>query len=167
MQTVKCLSIIQPWASLCVLGEKRIETRSWNTKYRGVLYIHASAKWNNKLYESINEIGAEQILDKAGYYLTKIRNGKITTNLPLGAIIGKVDLIDVIPTKVFHTPSFLDIRSFIWNDKLVDWSKKEEAFGDYSSNRFGWLLANPVMFPNPIFAKGKLGIWNSNNIVSM
>lgn len=38
------LSLTQPWASLVVLGEKQWETRSWPTKYRGELYIHA-AKW--------------------------------------------------------------------------------------------------------------------------
>ena len=39
---MKTLSLIQPWASLIALGEKRIETRSWGTRYRGPLAIHAS-----------------------------------------------------------------------------------------------------------------------------
>ena len=47
---MKVLSILQPWASLCLTVDekgkalKQIETRSWNTKYRGELLIHASAK---------------------------------------------------------------------------------------------------------------------------
>ena len=45
----KVLSLIQPWASLAVLGHKKIETRSWNTKYRGELFIHASSKKNKQL----------------------------------------------------------------------------------------------------------------------
>jgi hypothetical protein len=39
---MKALSLIQPWASLIVLGEKRIETRSWPTRHRGHLAIHAN-----------------------------------------------------------------------------------------------------------------------------
>lgn len=38
---MKCLTFIQPWASLIVDGRKLIETRSWPTKYRGTIGIHA------------------------------------------------------------------------------------------------------------------------------
>jgi len=38
----KALSLLQPWASLVVIGAKTVETRSWNTDYRGRLLIHAS-----------------------------------------------------------------------------------------------------------------------------
>lgn len=40
---MKALTLTQPWASLVALGEKRIETRSWGTSYRGELAIHAAA----------------------------------------------------------------------------------------------------------------------------
>lgn len=33
--TVKVLSLKEPWASLIAFGPKRIETRSWRTRYRG------------------------------------------------------------------------------------------------------------------------------------
>ena len=36
------ISLLQPWAQLVVLGAKKIETRSWNTAFRGELLIHAS-----------------------------------------------------------------------------------------------------------------------------
>jgi hypothetical protein len=38
---MKALSLWQPWATLVSIGAKRIETRSWPTKYRGPLAIHA------------------------------------------------------------------------------------------------------------------------------
>jgi len=41
---MKALSIRQPWAWLIVNGYKDIENRSWNTKYRGPVLIHASAR---------------------------------------------------------------------------------------------------------------------------
>jgi hypothetical protein len=44
-QTMKALSVIQPWATLLVCGAKRLETRSWKTSYRGSLLIVASRKF--------------------------------------------------------------------------------------------------------------------------
>jgi hypothetical protein len=40
---MRALSIKQPWANLIVSGEKTIETRTWQTSYRGPLLI-VSAK---------------------------------------------------------------------------------------------------------------------------
>ena len=39
-----CLTMHQPWASLLVYGIKRIEGRTWPTRYRGRLWIHAASK---------------------------------------------------------------------------------------------------------------------------
>ncbi len=41
---MKALSIKQPWANKIALGEKTIETRTWQTKYRGPLLIVSSKK---------------------------------------------------------------------------------------------------------------------------
>lgn len=41
MKVSRALSIRQPWASLIVQGLKTIEVRSWPTKHRGQLWIHA------------------------------------------------------------------------------------------------------------------------------
>ncbi len=42
VQTMKALSIKQPWANAIASGEKTIETRSWGTPYRGLLLICSS-----------------------------------------------------------------------------------------------------------------------------
>lgn len=39
---MKTLSLYQPWATLMVIGAKRIETRSWMSRYRGPLAIHST-----------------------------------------------------------------------------------------------------------------------------
>ena len=39
---MKCLSLKQPYADLLAFGEKTIELRKWNTKFRGEFLIHAS-----------------------------------------------------------------------------------------------------------------------------
>jgi hypothetical protein len=38
------LSIRQPWAELILCGRKSIEVRTWNTAYRGRVWIHAGKK---------------------------------------------------------------------------------------------------------------------------
>jgi hypothetical protein len=39
---MKILSVRQPWAALIVSGHKDIENRTWSTRYRGPVLIHAS-----------------------------------------------------------------------------------------------------------------------------
>jgi activating signal cointegrator 1 len=39
---MKALSLMQPWATLLICGEKTVETRSWRTSHRGLLAVHAS-----------------------------------------------------------------------------------------------------------------------------
>ena len=41
---IKVLSIRQPYAEWIISGKKTIELRTWNTKFRGKFYIHASGK---------------------------------------------------------------------------------------------------------------------------
>ena len=41
---MKVLTIKEPWASLIINGYKRYEFRSWKTKYRGKILIHAGSK---------------------------------------------------------------------------------------------------------------------------
>ena len=41
---MKCISVKQPWANLISNGNKTIETRTWNTNYRGELLIASSKK---------------------------------------------------------------------------------------------------------------------------
>lgn len=41
---MKALTLWQPWATGIAIGAKTIETRSWSTKHRGLLAIHASTR---------------------------------------------------------------------------------------------------------------------------
>src|SRR5574344_694029 len=74
---MKVLSIKQPFASLICKNIKKIETRSWKTKYRGELYIHSSLTKS----KSFNAREAEALLDG---------------NLQFGTILCKCNLIDCI-----------------------------------------------------------------------
>lgn len=53
---MKAISIRQPWAWLIVNGYKDIENRSWDTKYRGMVLIHASKGMTIDQYQAGLEI---------------------------------------------------------------------------------------------------------------
>lgn len=139
---MKVISLLQPWASLVVIGAKKIETRSWNTKYRGPLLIHASKKMSN----------VQKFLAYSEPFASALKD---LNELSLGAIIGKVDLKGTSTTDFY-----LDCKNggIPITDHGGDW-EKEIAFGDYSAGRFGWLLSNPIAFSHHIQAKGSLGLW--------
>ena len=153
---MKVLTIQQPWASLVAHGHKKIETRSWNAKYRGELLIHAGAKkirLQDGMYDLIDH------MERIGFM-------KDFDKLPYGAIIGKVNLVDVIPTGNIRT----NYAECVFEYNLYEQAQNknqifminptEKAFGDYSPNRFGWLLSDPVLFDVPIPCKGQLSLWN-------
>lgn len=48
---MKAISIRQPFAWLIVNGYKDIENRSWNTKYRGRVLVHAAKGMTRKEYD--------------------------------------------------------------------------------------------------------------------
>ena len=50
---MRALTIHQPYANFIADGEKRYETRSWQTAYRGLLGIHASKNSTEAVYSGI------------------------------------------------------------------------------------------------------------------
>jgi len=133
---LKALSLLQPWASLAVMGHKTIETRSWTTSYRGTLLIHAST---GKGGAAIASLPAIQI------HIPDFKS------LPFGAIIGEVNLKDIVRMMDLDLP--LEI--------LERLSLEERAFGPLQGARFGWIFQDPVIYDPPIPAKGSLGLWDA------
>ena len=73
---MKVLTIKQPWATLIMQGYKRFEFRSWQTKYRGDLLIHAGKGIDKEAIKRLEKYLPEE--------------------LPFGKILGKVTLVDCI-----------------------------------------------------------------------
>lgn len=121
---MKVISLLQPFASLSVLGHKKIETRSWNTSYRGPLLIHAS---KGKYYgKALNLVSCRELCYQEPF--NKYIGGGEYDNLPFGSIIGKVELVD--------TMQFGSNRSIEYFKSLDKNCLKEElAFGDYTEGR--------------------------------
>ena len=53
---VKVLTLKQPWATLVAEGIKIYEFRSWKTKYRGKVLIHAGAGVDKKDMVRLKEL---------------------------------------------------------------------------------------------------------------
>lgn len=144
---MKAITIKQPWASLIALGEKKIETRSWKTSYRGTILIHAGK-------------GIEKSICSDEPFCSVLKQHEIETynDFPLGMIIAKADLIDCIEITWNN-----NVKCIAGDEKgNVIARNNEWFFGGYDceeEKRFAWILEN-VKLINPIPAKGQLSLWN-------
>ncbi|MFL0198307.1 ASCH domain-containing protein [Clostridium sp. WILCCON 0269] len=145
---MKVLTIRQPWASLITLGEKKIETRSWRTNYRGELFIHAGKSVDK---EACNEYFIKGALQKHGY---------TTSNFPTGVIIAKVDLVDCIAIDLGTDPGLRKAKLKDGNVIQGD----EYSFGDYTPERYAWILDNIEPLKELIPAKGQLSLWEYKDL---
>lgn len=128
---MKVLSLMEPWATLIKEGQKVIETRSWATKYRGELYIHASLKKIN-----ISDTKTKQLLALIP-----------ESDMSYGKIICKCTLVDC----VYMNDEF---------SEKIKGNPKEYLCGGYSEGRYAWILKDVEVLKNSISAKGHLSIWN-------
>lgn len=129
---MKVITLIQPWATLVALGEKRIETRSWSTNIRGEIAIHAGKKVDKSVFNR-------------PFYSDIFRKYSITPeNIITSSIIAVCKIVDVKRTE--------DLTDVI--------SNQERAFGNYGPNRFGWILEDIKSIEPIQGVKGMLGFWN-------
>lgn len=142
---MKTLSIKQPWASLIAHGIKDVENRTWKTNHRGRIYIHVSApkKFNVEMTDE-QTILAAPVLAKVFDF-----------DLPFGAIIGEVDIVDCV----------LNHES-IWAEHMSTHQCEETGIKILDRGQkyiWNWVLANPVLYDEPILnVKGKLSLWDYN-----
>ena len=66
---MKVLTIKQPFASLIANGYKKYEFRSWKTKYRGELYIHAGNGIDKKRMDMVKDYDLDY---PNGYIIAKV-----------------------------------------------------------------------------------------------
>jgi hypothetical protein len=139
---MKLISMWEPWATLYVLGLKRIETRSWGTSYSGWVAIHSTKGGLSRA--ALRETLSEPEFSTAFH--------GICARFTPGHIIGAVNLIACHPTErrdwipgVFEVFPELD-------------TPRERAFGDYSEGRYGLVAdINPFRLPRPIPFTGRQG----------
>lgn len=127
-----------------------METRSWTTEYRGPIAIHAAKgfpRWAKDLVWTEPFQGRLREAEVIRFNIFAGIAGEGEAYLPLGAVIATAKLSDV------------------WKIDRPDAAKvwgldpDEVAFGDYSRGRYAWFLRDIEPLPEPIPAKGALGLW--------
>ena len=119
----RVLCVKQPWAWAIVHGGKDVENRTWRSPYRGLVLIHASSPPKRAyLEEDLEEVS------------TRVRRqpAAIEKQLLYGAILGAVDLVDIVDDS--ESPWALDAHEH-------------------------WLFENPRRLDEPFALKGKLNLW--------
>jgi hypothetical protein len=137
---VKVLSLLQPWATFVVIAVKKIETRSWITNHRGTLLIHASKGKAGSMFAHKSPFKK---------YIPDFNR------LPFGAIIGQVELVDVMKTEALGMS----------DEHINKLTLEEKAFGDYESGRYAWMLEDAVMFKEVFYCRGSMSLWNCPSMI--
>lgn len=133
---VKAISLWQPWASLWLTDRKRHETRHWYTAHRGLLYVHAAKRpiRESDLSPRLRDICEDEF------------GGHFWKELPFGAVIGIVDLIDCVSTHMVSTiPDDLQC-------------------GDFSDGRYAWKRAENPTYIGPWPYKGRQSMWDISDL---
>jgi hypothetical protein len=78
----RVLTVRQPWAWAIIHGGKDVENRSWPTRHRGALLIHAGSAFEPEGYQTVQRLASHQP-PPAGEFMH-------------GAIIGVVELVDCV-----------------------------------------------------------------------
>lgn len=137
---MKALSIWQPWASLIAVGAKRFETRSWPTRYRGPIAIHAARAWHEECAEVFSRYAVQADLAPS----IGIDPPLLKHDLPFGAIVAIAVLADCVPTT-----------------QLRDQILGERVLGNFTPGRFAWRLDRVERILQPIPFTGRRGLWET------
>ncbi|MFP3564750.1 ASCH domain-containing protein [Paraburkholderia sp. SIMBA_030] len=92
---MKALSIRQPWAWLIANGHKDIENRTWSTRFRGRVLIHAGKGMTNDEYDD-----ALATAMHCGYRAYFPPRG----TLERGGIVGVATITDCVPPERRSSP---------------------------------------------------------------
>jgi len=137
VQPVRGLSLWEPWASAIHHRHKLIETRPWDTSYRGEILICSTAKLTTEMAKFANRLWRDTL-------------GIDPPEWTQGMALAVAEVYATDPTEAFlerarRSPGLLTPR--------------ERALGDYSSGRFAWRLhkIRRVLEPYPI--KGRQRLW--------
>lgn len=185
---VRGLTVRQPWASLIAMGVKTIETRSFSTRYRGRVLIHAAAarisRYDPKTYPvRVGDWSAWRRGRQCDDELLSHTDGWLDARdsnwrpMPYGQVVAVADLVDCLPIIPRTWPQtdpvprpFLTVHSpedhcyprLLRFDQGVNYGQelnRELPYGDYTPGRFGWVLDNVRLVRAPLPAKGRLGLW--------
>jgi hypothetical protein len=82
-EILRAISIRQPWAWLIIHGGKDVENRTWPTRVRGRVFVHAAKGLTRAEYEEVNFNIWPKLLPSF-------------EKLERGGIIGSVEIVDCV-----------------------------------------------------------------------
>lgn len=147
---MRAITIRQPWATLLALGEKKFETRSWATKHRGEIAIHAGKAIDK---QACKHPQIQAILENHSYFSI--------ADLPTGSVIATGKLTNCWQSFKQGDEVVLESAGIV---KTI--TAFEELVGDYTEGRYAWGLEQMKLLERPIPAKGYLSLWNWDESVS-
>ena len=131
---MKALTLHQPWASAIAWRLKYHETRSWSTKYRGPIAIHAAKSIPKYAREFMQEDRYKQIL--GDNHLLDIHH--------TGCVVAVANLVGIYTTEYMRN--------------LTD--PVDFYLGDWGDGRCAWRLDDIKLLEEPVYVSGKQGLWN-------
>jgi len=156
---MKCLSVRQPFAWAILKGKKRVENRSRPTNHCGPILLHAGRtppKMEGTLPDGTPVPAAEE--------------------LPLGAIVGAVVIVDCMPLEIVDAISSGKIKVKHDKDHTIldspkgeflfprdpDFRRRVKAIADdpFTCGPECILLESPIEFEKPIPFSGQVGLFN-------
>lgn len=134
--SMPCLTVIQPWASLIAAGIKRVETRNWIRRdlIGSRLAIHAASRWTAEQQAFARSSMVASMLQRAG-----------VLRIPLGAVVGTVRVV-----------GFQEWMPLNWEERR---RLAMLAMGDQDHGQYAWLLAEANTLTKPFPAAGQRGLW--------
>ncbi len=140
------LSIRQPWAWLIIHGHKPLENRTWATKFRGRIAVHAAKGMTQLEYDQARMFAATRgvTLPPFAMFSEKFHetpHHSITTRR--GGVIGAVRIVDM----VFSEKEAIEKKVDAWYTGAI-----------------GFVLAEPVIAAEFIPVRGSLGFFKVDGV---
>jgi hypothetical protein len=110
---MKALSVRSPWWWFILYGGKDIENRDWNTRYRGLVYLHASSWYTHR-----------DVVDDIGYARRIVPALAVPTEHPYrwlksrcGCLVGSVEIVDCVTDSI--SPWFSGKYGFVLRNPVA------------------------------------------------
>lgn len=143
------LTLWQPWATLMAIRQKMVETRSWPTEYRGVVFIHAAKAIPAEYRESV-----EAVLDREEFKAALRRVARanperlVLSDLPSGCIVAVGRLVGCYKASA-------STRAMVEGAH----GPREMEFGDYTDGRFLHEYEDILTLEVPVACRGAQQFW--------
>ena len=114
---MKALSVQNPMAWLLCAGIKPVENRTWSTRFRGRIYVHAGLRYY--------KVSPGNVFDFISQRMTTAEYHRMIDDprsLPVGGIIGEVDIVDCVethPSRWFTGPYAFVIDNPVLYDQVI------------------------------------------------